>query len=366
VKLGYSLFHWQAHIWAVQYWTLQNPDREIEDSGKHLIFVMVDHYEHGKGEDAAARNIEWCNKFRAVSERNRDDYGNRFRYTWFYPFDHGNTAIMEELSRMAYEGYGEIEMHWHLSAKSGTNSENYAEMVRKAIAWYQRFGALTTVDSPPKTAFAYIAGNWDLDASLPGEMSHGVTNQISVLAQEGCYADFTFSTIGTAAQPAKVNSIYYVSDDPDNPKSHNTGTDSKVGYPVRDKLLIFQGPISISWNGALEYGAIESNPRFTPGRVKKWIGANIHVRGRPEWIFVKVFSHGAQSSSIVLDGDMEYMILSLKKECSMRGIKVHFMSAREAVNVVRAAEEGKTGNPEEYRDYSISKYRNMLVSVHPR
>ena len=32
---------------------------------------------------------------------------------------------------------------------------------------------------------------------------------------------------------------------------------------------------------------------------------------------------------------------------------MHFVSAREMYNIVRAAEAGKTGNPNEYRDFII-------------
>ena len=31
----------------------------------------------------------------------------------------------------------------------------------------------------------------------------------------------------------------------------------------------------------------------TPARVHAWIRQNIHIEGRPDWIFVKVYTHGA-------------------------------------------------------------------------
>jgi len=36
--------------------------------------------------------------------------------------------------------------------------------------------------------------------------------------------------------------------------------------------------------------------------------------------------------------------------------RLHYMAAREAFNVVKAAEDGKDGNPNEYRDYVIQPY----------
>ena len=176
---------------------------------------------------------------------------------------------------------------------------------------------------------------------MPGEAgaeTHGITDQIQKLVDQGCYADFTFSTIGTNAQPSTVNSLYYVKDDPDEPKSYDTGQPSTVGQTVDNQLLIFQGPSALSWNGDIEYGAIENDPRFEPGRISKWIDANIHVHGRPEWVFVKVYSHGAQSQDVVLAHDMDWMLASLREECKQREIKLHFMSGREAFNVIKSAD----------------------------
>ena len=361
-KLGWTFYRWDVGNWAYHYWAAPNPDPPVPDHEKHLIFVMVDHYEHGGPRDkerGARENAIWCDKFREISEQHRDDYGNKFRYTWFYPFDHQNGEIMERLSQMALGGFGEVELHWHLGSKSGVNRDNFQDRLSEAIEWFQQYGALIT-DENSETAFAYVAGVWDLDAGRGGQDTHGITNQIQTLVEQGCYADFTFSTIGTPAQPSTVNSLYYVTDDPDQPKSYDTGQPARVGQSVDNQLLMFQGPSGLSWGGDLEYGAIEDDPRFEPDRVSKWIDANIHVHGRPEWIFVKVYSHGAQSQHVVLEHDLDWMLGSLKEQCRERGIKLHFMTAREAFNVIKSAEAGKQGNPEQYRDYQIGKYQNMV------
>jgi hypothetical protein len=96
--------------------------------------------------------------------------------------------------------------------------------------------------------------------------------------------------------------------------------------------------------------------------LSRWITANIHVKGRPEWVFVKVYSHGVQSKEVVLGQNMEWMLSELKDYASSREIKLHFMTAREAYNVAKAAEAGETGNPEDYRDFLIPKYQNMVRS----
>ncbi len=362
-QVASSLFRWRAMVWLPSYLTATEIDPAIPDHQKHLIFLMVDHYEHGTTDKATQANKEWCDSFRELSNSYRDNYGNRFRYTWFYPYDHHNAAIMRELSLMAYEGHGEVEMHWHLTSALGLTPADYPAALAEAVSWYQQFGAMITAGADPRTAFGYVAGSWDLDSARPGPKSHGITNQITSLFNEGCYADFTYSTIGTPAQPAKVNSLFYVTDDPLKPKSHNDGEDVLVGSVVNDRLMIFEGPIAMDWHGGLEYAAIEADPRFSHERVDKWIKANIHVIGRPEWVFVKVYSHGAQSKNVVIAHDMEVMLKNVIARCEERGIALHFMSAREAFNVVKAAEAGQSGNPEEYRDYFIPRYLNMEVHV---
>ena len=360
-KNAYSLYRWKASIWAMNYWTTPNPDPEIPDNEKHILFFMVDHYEPGTREGNIENNRAWLDKFRVISDKYRDDFGTPFQYTWFYPNEARVKEIAADLADAVRDGYGEVELHWHISAgdldkKYGGGS--FAEHLAEAIQWYQQFGFFITDEPEPKTAFAYIAGNWDLDGvRTPQSESHGITDQITQLNKAGCYADFTYSTIGTNAQPAKVNAIYYVTDDPTVSKSHNTGVDVEVGKVVDDRFMIFQGPIEITWNGELEYGAMESDPSFSPARIDKWIDANIHVHGRPEWVFVKVYSHGMQSRFVVLDHDMAWMLESLKQRCEERGIKLHFVTAREAYNIVKAAEAGEKGNPEEYRDYKIPPYQ---------
>lgn len=357
-RLFLGMYRWKTLNWAPHYLLNGPPKETVPDHEKHLIFIMVDHYEHGSKSEAVVSNRVWCQKFREISDRYLDDYGNKFRYTWFYPYDHHVEGVVAELSEMALSGYGEVEFHWHMGQppRNGITPENYQEKLEEAIRWFQQFGAMITEEENPRTAFAYIAGVWDLDASRK-PVSNGLTNQIEVLQKCGCYADFTFSTIATAAQPQKINSIYYVKDDPKEPKSHNSGTDVEVGKSIDNQLMIFQGPINIHWDGSLEYGAVESAPRFAPHRVPRWLESNIHG---PEWVFVKVYSHGAQSSAVVLDHDMEIMLKSLKQYCEEKGMKLHFMSTREAFNVVKAAEAGKSGNPEDYRDFHIPKYQNMV------
>ena len=37
---------------------------------------------------------------------------------------------------------------------------------------------------------------------------------------------------------------------------------------------------------------------------------------------------------------------------------LHYVSTREMYNIIKAAEQGKTGNPAQYRDFILTKPRN--------
>ena len=356
--LSCQIVRWKAYIWAPSYLRSSDPDPRVPDHQKHLVFVMVDHYEHGgprKLAEGAKANALWLRAFRPIADRHRDSYGNKFRYTWFYPYDHRNESILISLCKMAYDGYGEVELHWHHPA---ADSATFPQMLAQAIAWFQRYGALISSGPKPETHFAFIHGNWCLDNSVPGGIC-GVNRELDILFGHGCYADFTFSTIGTVAQPAKVNSIYYATDT-DDPKSYDDGVDAEVGKPVNDRLMIFEGPIGIDWISAgFEYGGV-GDELPSPRRVDQWLDANVHVKGRPQWVFVKVYTHGAQGGKRLLHGHLDPMLSDLERICADRGISLHYMTTREAYNAVKAAEDGKTGDPEQYRDYRIPKPCNML------
>ncbi|MCC6124177.1 MAG: hypothetical protein IT426_04400 [Pirellulales bacterium] len=323
-----------------------------------MIFTMVDHYEPGGGAAGAKRNERWLEAFRPLSNSHRDALGNRFRYTWFYPYDHGNETVMAALAKMAYEGYGEVEFHWHHPT---AGDAAFPAMLQEALVWFGKFGALVSSEPKPQNHFAFIHGNWALDNSLP---ICGVDHELDILFRHGCYADFTFSSIAAArAHPRKVNSLYYPATR-EGPKSYDRGADVAVGVPVNDRAMIFQGPLGLNWwTGRFEYGAVESFALPRPARIDKWIDADIHVKGRPEWTFVKVYSHGVQSAPEIVHGALGPMLGDLERICRERRIHLHYMTAREAFNVAKAAEAGKTGCPSEYRDFLIPKPRNMVFPV---
>ncbi len=49
------------------------------------------------------------------------------------------------------------------------------------------------------------------------------------------------------------------------------------------------------------------------------------------------------------------MILELKQYCKNKELSLHFVTARETYNIIKAAEKGEKGDPELYRNYVIQE-----------
>src|SRR5262249_8467929 len=157
------------------------------------------------------------------------------------------------------------------------------------------------------------------------------------LREAGCYADFTFPALGSPAQPRTTNSIYYATED-GNPKSYNTGVKVVVGRPPSGDLMIFQGPTFIDWRqGQIEDGAVEDISSFHPRRLKTWLSANVHVPGRPEWIFIKMHTHAMQNRESFLSSANDAMFTAMEKCWTRPPFRLHYVTAREAYNIVKAA-----------------------------
>jgi hypothetical protein len=91
--------------------------------------------------------------------------------------------------------------------------------------------------------------------------------------------------------------------------------------------------------------------------VASWVAQNIHVEGRPDWVFVKVHTLGApEAEAAALLGEPGR---ALHRELTTRfndGVrwKLHYVTAREMYNVVLAAVDGRSGDPHAFRDFRLA------------
>ncbi len=336
-----------------------------------ILFCMVDHYEPqvgGAAADVADRRLAaWLEKYPRIADRHRDADGRKPTHSFFYPWDEYRLAEMEPLQAMCSRGYGEIELHLH--HRDDTEATLRAKIV-DAIAEYRSRGALSCWPAGSgrmagKPAFGFIHGNWALDNSRQdnGRNYCGVNSEIRLLSDLGCYADFTFPAWQQTAQPRITNAIYYATDDPSAPKSHDCGIRARVGASERGDLLLVQGAlvpyISRTPNGArpaMDDSDIAWSRRYEPARADRWIAAAIHVEGCGSRIFVKLHCHGAadKNSECMLGSDLETLFSDLEARYN-DGVRwrLHYTTAREMFNVIRATELAPTLPVDDARDYLL-------------
>ena len=207
----------------------------------HIIFSFVDHFEPRKDTAKGIRISDdigqkrWVRDYPALASRHKDFDGRPPQHTWFYPYDYMNMEHLKELSGLTYDGYGEIELHLH---HNNDTSESLEEKLRDAVRKYNMVGALRTVGKNPLNTYGFIHGKWALDNC---DGTCGVNDEITVLINTGCYADFGLPAQNKCAKTKKDNRIYYAVDDPLKPKSFDTGPDVVAGAPASAGLMMIPG-----------------------------------------------------------------------------------------------------------------------------
>jgi hypothetical protein len=326
-----------------------------------LIVLIVDHFEPPSrhGLDSAVESVlSWCAAYRKIADRHRDTDARPPQHTWFYRTEYANPGCVQALSDEAFSGYGEVEFHLH---HGHDTHESFAEKLSAGLKLCNDYGAMLTAEARPRGRFAYIAGNWSLDNGSRDARFSGCNTELIALRDAGCYADFTFPALGSPAQPRKSNAIYYATDDP-RPKSYDTGVDMAVGRPASGDLLMFQGPLAVNWRrGLFDGAAIETYAPPDPKRLETWLKAHVHVKGRPEWVFVKLHTHGIQSRQTFLSPALDAMFDEMDLRWNRPPFRLHYVTAREAYNIAKAAEAGHQGNPDRFRDYEVPQPANRLI-----
>ena len=98
-----------------------------------------------------------------------------------------------------------------------------------------------------------------------------------------------------------------------------------------------------------------------PARIDYWINKRVHVKGKSDWIIIKIHGHGASAEKadreILLSREFDRMFTYLEEKYNdKQKFFLHYVSAREMSNIIKAAESGEEGNPNIYRDYIIPRY----------
>jgi hypothetical protein len=363
--------------WLIRYpfWRLgERAGRsEVARGPSHLIIIVANHFEPGPGKEGLAKLEAWSKLARATGKALRDHDGTPFRHTNFFPAEQYEHPILENLAALQAEGLGEVEIHLHHGIERPDTAENTKrtlEHFRDTLAFEHKCLSREGPRELPK--YAFVHGNWAL-ANSAGGRDCGVDSEMQILADTGCYADFTLPSAPDQSQVPRINAIYQCGHPLTEARPHRSGPGLKVGdEPILP--IIFTGPLVFDWtrrvNGLpvprVDDGALALNYPLSLHRFNRWRQARISVAGRPEWVFIKLYSHG------FFDWDQDAMI-GEKMRAFMNEVlelgertgefRIHFASAREAFNIVMAALEGHSGDPAAYRDYRLRQIMKESIKA---
>jgi hypothetical protein len=351
--------------WLIPY-LLQTGRRLHRPHGPiHVLLCIADHFEPRTGDvpdDVARSRVErWVRDYPASFSGFRDSDGRTPRHTFFYPIEEYDPEYLDSLAELCRCGFGEVEIHLH---HDNDTAENLCETLLAAQELFaRRHGLLSRDRRTGRLAYGFVHGNWALDNSRPDGRWCGVNNELDVLRETGCYADFTFPSVPSRTQPRKVNSIYYAVDDPHRPRSHDWGIDAGTGPAPPDGLLLIQGPLVLDWRRPhwgpvprIENGCLQASQPPHIDRLELWLKARIRVPSRPDWFFVKLHAHGApESSHEALLGEPMVQFHHDLAERARRdpNFHYHYVTAREMYNLAQAAEEGWKGTVADCLDYRL-------------
>lgn len=341
------------------------------DAKKHFIFTVANHFEPAWKAggaydlDTQRRRLDEYHKLaRRTGEAVTDADGTKFRHTNFYPAEQYDFQILEQMAAMQSEGLGEVEIHLH----HGIEKPDTADNLRKSLVEFrdrlaEEHLCLSRFDGAGAPRYAFVHGNLALANSAHGKFC-GVDDEMQILQETGCYADFTLPSAPQETQVSVINQIYECALPLTEKMPHRKGIRARVFGKQPQLPLIFTGPLVFNWTRRikglpvprLEDGGLTDNQPSDLRRFRRWQSANITVKNRPEWIFVKLYCHGFfdydQSACI---GEKAQRFFSEIVEAGERTgeYTVHFASAREAFNIALAAIDGKTGTPGEFRNYRL-------------
>ena len=359
--------------WLPAYAGQQLVRRGFRKAGpQHLIVALADHFEpsivpgvsgrHADLDEQERRLERWCRDYPKIADAHRDGDGFPFRHTYFYPAEQFHKTLIDRLAEHCHDGWGEVEIHLH----HGVDAPDTSEATRRVLVDFRdelaSRGCLARWNGQGSPRYAFVHGNWALANSADGRYC-GVDDEMAILAETGCYADLTLPVPLGLPQVGKINSLYECGLPLDQRAPHRRGRSLAVGRSAGTFPLMVQGPLMVNalrrvggrLRPGIEQGVLVTHDAPTPARLGLWQQAGISVAGRPEWAFIKLSCHGMdpRDEPVMLGAPIQRFLRTLLDAARDDGARVHFVTAREMVNIALAACDGRDGDPGAYREYRL-------------
>jgi len=312
---------------------------------KRVWLAICDHYEPLWAKPdlptAQGRVALWRRKWPEITARcAKDSAGQAPKYTFFFPQEEYRPEFLAPLAEMTHAGIADVEVHIHHDGDS--RDEFIRKMTDFCQVLHKQHGLLRRRQDG-KLTFGFIHGNWALDNSLPGGRWCGLNDEIAILRDLGCYADFTMPSGNSPSQARLVNTLYWCTNDPRRPKSYDFGQAVVVGGGVEGDLLMIPGPLGLRWAERLlprmETGELASTDIPTAYRVRRWFDLAPRLG---EDVFIKLYTHGAQerNSSVLLSGALEQLFFFVAREATSRNCEFYWVSAWQMYQAIDCVRRG--------------------------
>jgi hypothetical protein len=324
-----------ANLWLPSY-LRDRATRPFAGPAKRLWVALTDHYEPMVGnaslETGLARVAAWEQLWPVIADAApRDSTGKPPCFTFFYPQEEYRYEILAALAELSRSGLTDVEIHIH---HFDDNASSFSEKISTFKHRLRDDHGLLHHHNG-QLVFGFIHGNWALDNSLPDGDACGVTGELQLLRDLGCYADFTMPSLPSPTQSRIVNQIYWTTGDPGRPRGFDHGIRATPGGGTRGDLLMIPGPAGLRFDRGLmprlETGELAIYDAPTPYRVERWIDLAPRIG---DDIFLKLYGHsarednaGALLGTASSPGTLAPMFRWIHEAAARHHLELHWVSA---------------------------------------
>ncbi len=335
--------------WLASYWKTRHQRRDRQHGEPtDLLLCICDHFEPKRGNAsparARARVQEWLDKYPVLFDQFRDSDGLPPQHTFFYPEDEYEPELVDMVASLCHKGYGEVEIHLHHDNDTAAGLRQKLLDFKRTL--HDQHGLLGTDRETGEVVYGFIHGNWALCNSRKDGRWCGVDNELDILRETGCYADFTMPSAPNETQTSTINQLYWASST-GRPKAHDRGVQLGKGPQPSDSLLMIQGPLLLDWKArkfgclpGIENGNLQHSQPPGPERLKLWMRANIKPFSNSSSVFVKLHTHGVHepNQEVLLGPQLVQLHEALRRLSDAdTSFRFHYVTAREMANSAIAA-----------------------------